>query len=159
MGERVTGAELARRAGLTPAAISTARRRGRITRGKDKKYDAESSLVRLDESRTREPGPGRGGKKAKEPSDTLTLTHWKTVETREMARKRKLERLEIQGALVRRSVVEQTWASEAALIRDQLMQIGSRLAGRLAAETDPRVCGRLVDEEVLTALRGLAGGG
>jgi len=104
-------------------------------------------------------GPAKGGAKApgsRSEREPKTSAEWQRLKTREEALKARLQRQELQGALVRRSVVEAAWATEGATIRDQLMQLGPKLAGRLAAETDPRVCSRLVDDEVVIALRGLS---
>jgi hypothetical protein len=87
----------------------------------------------------------RGGRK--EAAD------WARMRVREEALRARLVRLELQGLLVRRAAVAERWVSEAAMMRDQLLQIGARLAGRLAAETDAGECRRLVDDEVIVVLR------
>lgn len=83
---------------------------------------------------------------------------WDTALKRENAKKAKLQRLEIQGQLVRRDAAEREAAEASTLVRDRLRNIGKRLRDRLAAESSARVCGELVDREIDQALEVLAGG-
>lgn len=156
MTEWVTGSELGRRVGMTSQGITAAKKAGRITRGKNGKYPAEQSITALESSRAKRAGPGRGGKKAGDDEDPPSLLTWKVKNEREQYLKRRLERLELQGALVRRSVVEHAVAEKAGMVRDQLLQLGQRIGPALAAESDARICASMVRAEIERALVALA---
>lgn len=161
---RLTVAEFARLEGLTPRAVTAWVERGVVELDAEKRLDAVAARAAIAGARVGTPGPGRGrrqpddGSSASGPqasATTKTLVHWKTLETREMYRKRKLERLELQNALVRRDAVENEHATLAAIVRDQLRQIGPRLGPALAAESDARKCRDMVVAAIDKALSDL----
>lgn len=157
---RLTEQELADAAGRSVRTIRRHEERGTIVRGKDGCFDRHESLRALAAAPAGGPAPKKLSTEADgEAPKRQKLIDWNERLKREQARKARLERLELQGKLVRRSAVEATWAEQATQVRDQLLQLGPRMADRLAAESDPRVCSRLVSDEVETALRALSGGG
>lgn len=155
--------ELAEAADKTRRTIRRRTEQGVIVKGPDGLYDLGLALEQLRNAAT---GAGRPRKADGDESDDGKPSQkrreridWNEKLKREQARKARLERMELQGALVRRSSVASTWAEQATQVRDQLMHLGPRMADRLAAESDPRVCSQIVLDEVVSALRALAGGG
>ncbi len=69
----------------------------------------------------------------------------------------RLKREEMEGQLIRVSAVETAWASSLAAAREHLLQVASRLAPLLAAETDPLKIDQMLHEEHTQALQLLAG--
>lgn len=80
------------------------------------------------------------------------LSYWKTRREKESFLKTRLERYKLQGSLITRSVAEEKVANLGAMMRQLLESIGGDLRDELAAETDPRRCGDLVDDAIRSAL-------
>lgn len=155
---RVTETELAAESGKSVRWIRLRESQGVIARSADGTFDRHLALTAILAHAT---GAGRPPKSraAADPGEGAARkpVDWTTALKREQARKAKIERQELQGRLIRRSLVEATWAEQATMVRDQLLQLGPRLAGRLASETDPRVCSQLVTDEVMKYLTKLTG--
>lgn len=151
----MTDQQLADEWGKSLRQVRNREAQGVVVRGPDGLFDLTVSLTALRAASNGggRPRNGAGTSPEKRAADGVD---WSLALKREQARKAKIERLELQGRLVRRGTVERTWAEQATMVRDQLLQLGPRLAGRLAAETDPRVCSQLVTDEVTVALRALA---
>lgn len=81
----------------------------------------------------------------------------RTLREAEEARMARLKREEMEGQLIRVSAVETAWASSLAAAREHLLQVASRLAPLLAAETDPLKIDQMLHEEHTQALQLLAG--
>ena len=171
---RGNGADLAKMLRVRPGAITAAEKTGRIKRGKDGLFDLEESAKQFVDGRRKKPGPGRKRRDIKDESsaplkpsgeddvvaddDPQTLVHWQTRVAREQFLKRRLERRQLEGSLIRRDAVAREAAEFSVLVRDRLRNIPMRLRDRLAAETSPRVCGDLVAAEIDKALNVLADG-
>ncbi|ALA60199.1 hypothetical protein [Nitrospira moscoviensis] len=81
------------------------------------------------------------------------------AQTRERQAKAALAEIELgrrRGELVERDAVEKEAFRVGRLVRDALMNIPSRLAGILAAESDQRRVYELLDKEIRQALEALA---
>lgn len=161
----MNGSELARRLEVSRAAVSKAKRDGRITPNADGLFDLAEATEAFLGSRSRDPSPRAGADesppadrdKKKSPSKTAPKrADWSTLKEREQYYKLRLERRELQGSLVRRAVVEHEFAELGVLIRDRFRALGKRLRDRLAAETNARKIGELIEAEVDAILRELA---
>jgi hypothetical protein len=111
-----------------------------------KLVDVAASDAVLDDK----PVPGIQGE---EPATLTEARH------REMVYRGKLRKLEFEresGELLPRAEVEGTWDEAITTCRSVLLAIPGNLAERLAAESDPVVCGELVEAEVRRALECLA---
>lgn len=148
--EWITAAELARRLGVKPHAIAAAKRVGRVTPNSMGLYHAVEAMEAFRSSSTHPPGPGRGHKTPTSSSGVKSgsKADWSAKRERESYLKLRLDRLALQGVLVRRDAMEHELASLALLVRDRLRGIGARLRDQLAAESNPRVCGELVDRSI-----------
>jgi len=168
--DRVTTVELAAHLGVTRQAIEAAAKAGRIKRGPDKRFDLEVSAEAWERTRSHPAGPGRGhvGETAKPVrvprspdaedhcpvcGEVRDLMHWKTLATREDYRAKRIARRELEGALVRRDKAEAELAELAATTRGLLEKVGAAVRDDLAAETDPRRCGDIVDKEIRLVLQ------
>lgn len=171
-------AELAAAAGVTKPSIYRWISLGVVERGDDKLVPLQASLDAIAAARTGTAGPGRGkhgqlttggsakpeappGGEARQPGDAPpkkkgSLVHWKTVGVREDALKKRLERLARQGELVARADVERDWVTLLASLGAHLDGIGRVLQDALAAETDPRKCGDMVEAAIRRARERLA---
>lgn len=153
--ELVNGSELARRLEVSRNAVSKAKRDGRITPNADGLFDLAEATEAFLGSRSRDPAP-RARADASPPKTAPKRADWSTLREREQYYKLRLERRELQGALVRRAVVEHEFAELGVLIRDRFRALGKRLRDRLAAETNARKIGELIEAEVDAILRELA---
>ena len=163
---RVTEYELAKLTGKDVRTILRREKTGAIVRGPDGLFDAALSVPAVHDWTQ----AGRPRKLPAEPESASaessggdapprrrkTTEDWLRAKTREQARIARLDRMERQRALVSRSAVEARWTEVATMVRDQLLEIGPTLAGRLAAESDAAVCSRLVSDEIRRALSRLA---
>lgn len=165
--DRATTPELAAALGVTEGAIRAATKSGRIKKGPDGCYDREIAMRDFERSRSHPAGPGRGntgpmvgGRAVPETAEDYCptcgivrdLQFWRTLSEREKYRSERLKRLELEGALVRRSVADATLADLAAITRSLLEGVAAQVRDDLAAETDPRKCGDIVDAEIRLAL-------
>lgn len=151
--EWITAAELARRLGVKPHAIAAAKRVGRVTPNDEGLYHAAEAMDAFRSSSTHPPGPGRGHKAQGSAASgsgvkSGSKADWAAKKERESFLKLRLDRLALQSVLVRRDAMEHELASLALLVRDRLRGVGARLRDQLAAESNPRVCGELVDKAI-----------
>lgn len=156
---RLTEQELADASGKSVRLIRLREDEGAIMRGPDGLFDRTLALTAL-AARKQGGRPRKDGAKSVEPTGSpkpkKTRADWLEQLDREKAIKAKLERLEIQGALVRRSAAEHDVAEKAGMVRDQLLQIGQRLGPALAAESSARKCADMVRAEIERALVAIA---
>ena len=161
--EWVTVAACARAVPCTEAAVRRWIGMGVVERRADGKVHLRTALAAMSAARAGTAGPGRGG--LKEPPESMSdsvakkpksLVHWKTAEARESALMKRLSRLEKQGQLVRRDVAEAEAATVMATLRSHLDSVGRSLQDALAAETDPRRCGDMVEGAIRKVLDRLA---
>jgi hypothetical protein len=161
-GDRVNARQLAELLGVRPNAISAAKKAGRIHVGPDGLYDAEAAMAEFRGSRARAPGPGRGHVGGEQGSEAILpcptcgnlrdLQYWKTKREREAYLAARLDRLELQGRLVRREDAERAQAAIGSMMRAFLESIGPDLRDELAAEDSPARCGELVATAIRVAL-------
>ncbi len=147
-------AELSRRLGTSRQSITARVRNGRMTAARaDGLYEFHRAQVEWIENRERPPSDGTGG--ARKPRDP-DATDWKAKHEKEKALKARLARRALQGRLVRREVVDRQRAESAALLRSHLDGVGKSLRDRLAAETNARRCGDMVDKAIRDVLNQLS---
>ncbi len=102
------------------------------------------------------------GKRRAEPSDdfpggSLTFAKARAVKEFYEARLKKLEFLEKQGNLVPKQTVEAGVFDQFRALRDAILNVPHRVAGQLAAETDPLKVHELLEGEIRLALETFAG--
>lgn len=149
--ERDTGAGMARRLSITKQSWSQAIAAGRIDPpGEDGKHDVLESVTQWERNRKRESndGSGSGPKVRTAPK----ARDWSSLLERERYLKARIERHELEGLLVRRDAAEIAQAELASMIRSLLGGVGADLRDELAAETDARKCGDLVDDAIRDVL-------
>lgn len=159
----ITGGELARLLEVSQQAVSANSRPGKRLhphrRESDGLYDRDASLEAWD--RTREQLPPVRAERAEKPATAdacphcgakRDLLHWKTLATREEYRAKRLARRELQASLVERDRAEQLPAELAATTRSLLEKVGAAVRDDLAAESDPRRCGDIVNAEIRLVL-------
>lgn len=162
-GDRVNARQLAELLGVKPNAISAAKKAGRIHVGPDGLYDVATAMAEFRGSRARAPGPGRGHQSEGQESGgailpcpacgTLRdLQYWKTKREREAYLAARLDRLELQGRLIRRDDAERAQAAIGSMMRAFLESIGPDLRDELAAEDSAARCGELVSTAIRVAL-------
>lgn len=153
--ERDTAAGMCRRVSCTRSAWSQKVKAGILSgAGDDGKYDVIDATAEWVANRTRERADGTGGSPKLKPKGDAK--DWGAVLERERALKARIERRELQGALVRRDASEREAAERGVIVRDRMRNIPMRTRDKLAAETDPRKCGEIVAAEIDKALDALA---
>ena len=154
---RVTEDELVEQTGKSLSTVRNRTASGELVKGPDGLYDLETARGVF--ARSQPGGRPRKDRSVDDPEPVpkqRKARDWHDVLKREQALKARIERRALQGTLVQRSAVESLWVERASMVRDQLLQLGPRLAGRLASESDPAVCAQVVTDEVRTALRSLS---
>lgn len=167
----------AKHRGVTPAAVTTAIKSGRIAsavvtqNGKQlvdlEKADELWQRNTLQQPPAAKPGPAPERPTARQlrdlieslPEDDIPdLNQSRARREHYQAEKARLEALQGRGELVPAADVKAQAFALARQVRDALMGIPDRLAPQLAATQDARVCHHLLGEEIRVALRGLADG-
>lgn len=167
----------AKHRGVTPAAVTTAIKSGRIAdavvtqNGKQlidlEKADALWSRNTLQQPPPTTVGPAPAAPTARQlrqfieslPEDQIPdLNESRARREHYQAEKAKQEALQGRAELVPAIDVRKEAFALARAVRDKLMGIADRLAPQLAATQDARVCHHLLSEEIRVALRGLADG-
>ena len=185
MADRLTQAELARALGVSRQAIHKLVQAGKLVLGEDGRCDLETARAAISSgvhpgSKTAQALQAAAPPPATVPDTTAqhvvipaaasqflgnadehgmpTNYHVaRTLREAEEARMARLKREEMEGQLIRVSAVETAWASSLAAAREHLLQVASRLAPLLAAETDPLKIDQMLHEEHTQALQLLAG--
>lgn len=106
------------------------------------------------------PAPGVGGGIGNLPGGSDLPTLLLRARTKTEVEKGKLLELKAKveaGKFVDADEVKVAAFNKARIVRDALINIASRLAPLVAAETDERACFDLIDREVRQALEDLAG--
>ena len=167
----------AKHRGVTPAAVTTAIKSGRIadavvTQNGKQLIDLEKAEALWGRNTLQQPpsttaGPAPAPPTARQlrdliqslPEDEIPdLNESRARREHYQAEKARLEALQGRGELVPAAEVRKEAFGLARAIRDKLMGIADRLAPQLAATQDSRICHHLLSEEIRVALRGLADG-
>jgi len=166
--QRVKKAELARMLAVSRQSIGELVKRGVIIEGADGLIDVELARVAIasrvhPSSKTSQalgappppapaPPPGAG-----EASTEAVMSYHvaKTLREASEAKIADLKLREMRGELVRVDEVRNSFARKASALRESLLQIPSRLAAVLAAETDHARCHDLLSAELRTVLEQL----
>lgn len=151
-----TLSDLARELDVTWAAAKKAVRAGRVSApDAEGLVDLDVAAAEFKANRQRPPNNGLGAAQGRAGPE-LGEPDWKALLDKEKAIKAQLERRELQGSLVRRDAVDREHAELATLMRDKLRAIGKRIRDELAAESNARLCGEMVDEAIDEVLADLA---
>src|SRR5262245_29839774 len=146
MAEGMSLARFAKRLGVTPWAVGKAVASGRLSQsvgrdGRGRPFIADVGIAEREwrENRSR-PTPGRGDSKV------VTLTAATLEVMQERKRKLQLENAEREGQLIdRNTVVKEAFESER-IIRETILNLPARIAGEIAAETEPARVFALLDK-------------
>lgn len=165
--QRLTESGLARQLGVSRQAVHELVKRGVLSKDKDGLIDFElakhalmnrvrpsgKTAASLQEPAT--PPPTQNPETSTEPE--ITSYHVaKTLREAAEAQIARLKLAEMQGDVIQVSAIRATWAARIASARDALLQIPSRLAPVLAAETDLAAVTLLLEDEIRQALAELS---
>lgn len=152
--ELITQAEYARRRGCDPTSVRDAVRAGRITLIEGKIDPAVADVQWQRNTRTRAGTPANDANLSAPPAPTQTEPlgedYWSSRARREKAEAdlAELKLAEQRGELVRADAVRSAVSKRAAGLREALLQIPSRLAAVVAAETSQARCHELLEAEL-----------
>lgn len=168
MGETFSLSAFGRLKGVSAEAVSKAVRTHRLNRsvGRDAKgrpviVDVELAMQEWADNSRRtkpeapsKPNPLDGNAKAVDlsPFSTITLAEAQRVLTIERTRKLQLERDVAEGRLVSKAVVAKEVFECDRILRENILNIATRIAGQLAAESDPARAQLLLDAALREAL-------
>lgn len=95
-----------------------------------------------------------------EPLEAKSEDYWDARSRRETAEAAiaEMKEAEMRGSLIRVDAARSAWAGKVTSARDALLQIPSRLAPVLAAESDMEKVAELIEGELRQALHQLSGG-
>lgn len=165
--QRLTESGLARQLGVSRQAVHELVKRGVLSKDKDGLIDFELAKHAL-MNRVRPSGKTAASLQdpatpaATQTPETATepeITSYHVAKTLREAAEAQIARLklaEMQGDVIQVSAVRATWAARIASARDALLQIPSRLAPVLAAETDLAAVTLLLEDEIRQALAELS---
>lgn len=168
---RLTESGMARELGVSRQAVHELVKRGILSKDANGLIDVEMAKVALlnrvhPSSKTaaalsqqqEPPVAPPTNPETKEPADT-EITSYHVAKTLREAAEAQIARLklaEMQGDVIQASAVRSTWAARIASTRDALLQIPSRLAPVLAAETNLATVTQLMEDELRQALAELS---
>ncbi len=152
--ELITQAEYARRRGCDPTSVRDAVRAGRITLIDGKIDPAVADVQWQRNTRARGGAPANDANLSAPPApqstEPLGEDYWSSRARREKAEAdlAELRLAEQRGELVRADAVRSAVSKRAAGLREALLQIPSRLAAVVAAETSQARCHELLEGEL-----------
>ena len=174
---RVNGRQLAAELGVDPSAITDFKKRGVIEVGQDGLFDLELTKLAI-AARVRpfgktaakvnaqkaagtvntDPKSKAASKAASVPPDATAFTYQTARATREQeeARLAGLKRQQLERRLIDREATLAAVFTAFRTLRDQVMPVGRRLAGRLASMNDARDIQQAIDDELRLVLRQFA---
>ena len=164
----MTQAEYSRHRDCSREAVRKAVDAGRITTfGPDKLIDAtladahwaRNTRARVrggDEAPAAAPAPGAGAIVANEVGGNTSYEEARRRRETAEANLAEMKQAEMQGTLIRADAVRAAWAAKITGARDALLQIPSRLAPVLAAESDLVRVTALLEDELRQALAELS---
>ncbi len=155
----MTTAEYAAHRGISDSYVRRLRREQRLVEGDGKLIDVAASDARLDATTDPLRGGDRTGKHeaaGAPPAATARVAPIDGVDLREAMRRERLAKaqlaeLELGETARQLTRVRHVDREVFTLVRqalERMRTIGSRLRGKLAAESDPRACEALIDAEV-----------
>lgn len=170
--QRLTESGLARELGVSRQAVHELVKRGILSKDANGLIDVEMAKVALlnrvhpssktaaalTQPATPPLSTPLTNTETKEPADT-EITSYHVAKTLREAAEAQIARLklaEMQGEVIQASAVRATWAARIASTRDALLQIPSRLAPVLAAETNLATVTQLMEDELRQALAELS---
>ena len=151
--------EYARHRGCSPANITKAVSKGKIT-PINGKIDPEKADQEWISNSTRLQNREKNFQLAEEvaPDTTaMSLSRIKAMHEGLRAKKTKLEIDQLEGTLIDAKAVKDASFKQARLVRDTLLSIPNRLAPVIANETDEHRVFELIHEEVVSSLRAING--
>ena len=151
--------EYARHRGCSPASITKAVSKGKIT-PINGKIDPEKADQEWISNSTRLQNREKNFQLAEEvaPDTTaMSLSRIKAMHEGLRAKKTKLEIDQLEGTLIDAKAVKDASFKQARLVRDTLLSIPNRLAPVIANETDEHRVFELIHEEVVSSLRAING--
>jgi hypothetical protein len=165
--QRLTESGLARQLGVSRQAVHELVKRGVLSKDKDGLIDFELAKHAL---MNRVRPSGKTAASLQEPSTQPTtpppetstepeITSYHVAKTLREAAEAQIARIklsEMQGDVIQVSAVRATWAARIASTRDALLQIPSRLAPVLAAETNLATVTQLLEDELRQSLAELS---
>ena len=146
--------ELARALGLSKQAISKLKGQGMPV---DSVEAAQAWREAHQSPARRKPGPNDPPKA--QPPDAAVAEDFQAARTRREIAEANLSEMkeaELRGELIRVDAIRAAWAGRIASTRDALMQLPSRLAPVLAAESDAWKVGAIMEEAIRHALTELS---
>ena len=165
--ERITRAELARRCGVAPNAITRAVEAGRIVRGDDGKYSADSAKDAFFATSKLSPLSGDGAKRGPgQPTKAVTeeqqsrIDRYEEAKTKKMeadARKAQTAADEAAGLLVDRAEAARTVFDAFRILRDRIQGLPARRAAWLATEDDAHAIQNKLRADIESALQAVTG--
>jgi|GEM_PF-6406444 len=174
---RVNSLQLAAELGVRPSAITDFVKRGVLEKGADGKFDLELAKLAI-AARVRpsgktaqkvnaekasgtvntDPKSSAAEKAASVPPDTTAFTYQTARATREQeeAQTARIKRMQLERRLIDREATLAAVFTAFRTLRDQVMPVGRRLAGRLATMSDARDIQQAIDDELRLVLRQFA---
>lgn len=165
----MTQAEYARHRGCSAVSVHKAVKAGRITTIDEKIDPAVADIQWAKNTRARAgaqpPGSPAGRADDHHDSDDAggdssdrMADYWEARSRREAAEAAiaEMKEAEMRGTLIRADAVRAAWASQLTAVRDALLQIPSRLAPVLAAESEMERVNELLEAELRQALQQLS---
>jgi len=162
---------MARELGVSRQAVHELVKRGILSKDGNGLIDVEMAKVALlnrvhpwsktSAALSQQPDPPPAPPTNSETKDTADteITSYHVAKTLREAAEAQIARLklaEMQGEVIQASAVRATWAARIASTRDALLQIPSRLAPVLAAETNLATVTQLMEDELRQALAELS---
>lgn len=166
---RIKGAELARELGVRPQAIYALIKAGKVQRDADGLIDVAKAKAQIAQ-RVRAFGKtaaavgaeaqpataGLAGPATTTTKDVLSYQRSRAMREEEEAQLVRIKRLKEQRRLIDREATLAAVFTAFRTLRDQVMPVGRRLAGRLATMTDARDIQQAIDDELRLVLRQFA---
>lgn len=158
---RVNGRQLAAELGVRPSAITDFKKRGVIEVGQDGLFDLELTKLAI-AARVRPFGKTaakvNAQKAAAVPPDPTAFTYQTARATREQeeAQTARIKRMQLERRLIDKEATLAAVFTAFRTLRDQVMPVGRRLAGRLASMTEAREIQQAIDDELRLVLRQFA---
>ena len=157
MSKLMSFSEYARHRGCSPANITKAISKGKIT-PINGKIDPQKADKEWDENSPRLQNRKKNFELAEElaPDTTaMSLTRIKAMHEGLRAKKTKLEVDQLEGTLIDARAVKDASFKQARLVRDTLLSIPNRLTPVIANETDEHRVHELIHEEIVSSLRAI----
>ena len=157
MSKLMSFSEYARHRGCSPANITKAISKGKIT-PINGKIDPQKADKEWDENSPRLQNRKKNFELAEElaPDTTaMSLTRIKAMHEGLRAKKTKLEVDQLEGTLIDARAVKDASFKQARLVRDTLLSIPNRLTPVIANETDEHRVHELIHAEIVSSLRAI----